>query len=329
MGDPPTALKKTAAMIPSDAAIREEPDFLWMLASAHFLSREYASAERPLLDLFNSRRSSDDQKVAAAYGLCGVYRKAGNAVEQICFALWLEAAAAVRKNTSLDLGYPSGIQDQSVYWAASGWDLSLLLDSEAPIDALRSFLVKYPAMPDIRLVKYSLAVRLAREDRYDEAAQIYESVRSNLRAARMRRLAELYLRRNKPNGPDLNAAPRVQEAKYKFAEELSANPERIYFNDALWQRIQGYALTASTDSRLTGAERKSLMSSERKLKDDQEERWRAYLILRDVVQDSGKTDIGRKAAQLAVQCLRRISERFERRDEIRKADMELSSWLRQ
>ena len=71
------------------------------------------------------------------------------------------------------------------------------------------------------------------------------------------------------------------------------------------------------------------MNSERKLKDDQEERWRAYLILRDVVQATGKTDLGRKAAQLAIRCLRGISDRFGRQDEIRKADIGLSDWLRQ
>ena len=33
------------------------------------------------------------------------------------------------------------------------------------------------------------------------------------------------------------------------------------------------------------------MNGERKLKDDQEERWRAFLVLRDVVRDEGKTDV--------------------------------------
>ncbi len=71
-----------------------------------------------------------------------------------------------------------------------------------------------------------------------------------------------------------------------------------------------------------------MMDGERTLKDDQEERWRAYLILREVIDGAGKTDLGRKGAQLAVRCLRGISDRFERQDEIRKADIELSNWLR-
>jgi hypothetical protein len=118
------------------------------------------------------------------------------------------------------------------------------------------------------------------------------------------------------------------EAKYNLAAFISANPNRIYFNDSLWYGFQREALTASTDSRLTLEERQALLSKERKLKDDQEELWRAYLILRDIVQEAGQTDLGRNAAQLAIHCLRRISDRFERQDEIRKADIELTSWLR-
>jgi hypothetical protein len=119
------------------------------------------------------------------------------------------------------------------------------------------------------------------------------------------------------------------DAKYRLAEFISANPSRIYFNDALWHGLQRFALIASSDSRLTLEERQILVSNERKLKDDQEELWRAYLILRDIVDEAGKTDLGRNAAQLAIRCLRRISDRFERQDEIRKADIELSNWLRQ
>src|SRR5581483_11719599 len=40
-GDPATAAK-TAEMVPSASRVRTEPDFNWMLASARFLSRDYA-----------------------------------------------------------------------------------------------------------------------------------------------------------------------------------------------------------------------------------------------------------------------------------------------
>lgn len=321
MGDPPAALD-IAAMVPGDAAIRKEPDFDWMLASAHFLSHDYAGAEAPLLELFQSPRSSDNQKAAAAYGLCGVYLKTGNSVERIRFALWLHRALL---NPHDFMSYPADITDQSVYWAESGWDLNLLLEVEAPDDALETFLQRYPDRADARLVSYSLAVRRARENRYEEAAQIYESIHALRRALRMRQLGALY---QEANRTDL-AASQSQEARYKLAEFISANQERIYFNDQLWNGMQRYALTASSDSRLTREERQTLTDGERKLKDDQEERWRAYLILRDVVRDSGKTALGRKAATLAIGCLLGISDRFERQDEIRMAEIELTKWLRQ
>jgi hypothetical protein len=320
MGDPLGA-KKIAEMTPADAAIRSQPDFNWMLASSQFLSREYAAAEHPLLALFRSSRSSNNQRAAAAYGLCGVYRKTGNIEEQLRFALWLHTA--VHKAETY-LRVPSGVEDLSVYWAASGWDLNLLLDTEASIDALRSFVNRNPDLADIRLVKYSLAVRLTRETQYQEAADIYQAINAVLRAPRMRQLAAL---NQEANRTDLTGQ-QSQEARYRLAEFISANPDRIYFNDALWGGLQRYAFQASSDSRLTRAERQALIDGERRLKDEQEERWRAYLILRDVVRDAGETDLGRRAAVLAVRCLRGISDRFERQEEIRKADIELSNWLR-
>lgn len=320
MGDPPAA-RKMADAVPADAAIRAEPDFNWMLASALFLSREYKAAERPLVALFGSARSSDDQKAAAAYGLCGVYWKTGNVMERLRFALWLRTK--VRKG-DMYLSYPSRISDLSVYWAISGWDLNLLLDAEAPIDVLRSFADQNPNLPDIRLVRYSLAVRLARENRFREAADLYASIRAARRVPRMRQLAALD---EEANRSDLNDPQKLQ-AKYKLAEFLSANPDRIYYNDALWGGLQSYVFQASIDSRLTAAERQAQIATERKLKDDQEERWRAYQILREVVRDAGPTALGRAAAMLAIHSLDAISDRFGRPDDIRKADADLVKFLR-
>jgi len=71
-----------------------------------------------------------------------------------------------------------------------------------------------------------------------------------------------------------------------------------------------------------------MIETERKLRDEQEERWRAYLILHEVAHDAGKSALGRKAATLAVHCLTGISERFERQKEIRSREKELSLLLR-
>ena len=140
----------------------------------------------------------------------------------------------------------------------------------------------------------------------------------------MRRLSVFH---KEANRIDLEATER-REARYKLAEYLSANPDGLYFNDSIWHGYQSYVFQGATESRLTRAEREGLLRDERKLKDDQEERWRAYLILRELVRESGNSDLGRKSARLAINCLRKISTRFGREDEIHKADTELSNWLR-
>lgn len=321
MGDPPGALD-VAAMVPADAQIRNEPDFQWMLASAHFLSHDFAGAEAPLLDLFASKRATGMQHAAAAYGLCGVYEKTGNVVEQVRFALWLYS------NSHLGHGWvdPGDFADQTIYWAPSGWDLGLLLDDEASDEQLETFLQQYPDVPNARLVRYSLAVRAARENRYADAARIYESIHASWRVPRMRQLAALYQETTRTDLPPAQ----LHEAQFRFAQFLSQNSTKIYFNDQLWSGLQRYALTAETDDRLTKQERAAGIARERRLKDDQEEYWRAYLILRDVVHDEGKTALARQSAQLALTCLRRINtDRFGREDEIRAADIDLSKWLRQ
>jgi hypothetical protein len=320
MGDAPGALA-VAEGIPESSAVRSEPDFNWMLGSVYFLLKKYDQAEGPLLRLFESSKAADSEKAAAAYGLCGVYQKLHNPVEQLRFALWLwgpEDYSRVYESSS-------DVEDRSVYWANSGWDLGIILEQEASMEVLKAFIEKYPMARQSRLVKYAIATRLARENRYDESARMYASIGVTNRAARMRQVDALYRAAYRSDAP----GPQVQEARYRLAEFIGTHSERVYFNDTLWYGFQRPALSASTDSRLTLSERETMMSAERKLLDEQEERWRAYLILRDVVRDSGKSTTGRKAAQLALQFLRGISGRFDRSQEIFQADLELIAWLRQ
>lgn len=47
-----------------------------------------------------------------------------------------------------------------------------------------------------------------------------------------------------------------------------------------------------------------------------------------LVDEAGRTSLGRRAAELAIRCLREIRTfRFGRAEEIRQADIELSAWL--
>jgi hypothetical protein len=319
-GDPDGAAR-IAREVPADATVRSDPDFNWMAGAAAYLSHEYAAAEAPLLALFRSPKASRDQKAAAAYGLCGVYWKTGNVTERIRYALWLHT---LDRKEHLGLSYAGQIGDYTVYWNCSGWDLGMLLDAEAPIEAMQQFVASNPHLEDIRLIQYALAVRLTREDRYDEAASIYQEIHANVRGPRTRRLAALY---SEANRQDLTDNERW-EAKIRLAQFLSENENRIYYNDTLWGGFQRYAFQPSGRGDTTREERDSLAARERQLKDQQEEYWRAHLILRDVVRETGRNPLGKKAAVLEVKCLRRIeTDRFGRSDEIRVADLEISRWL--
>jgi tetratricopeptide (TPR) repeat protein len=303
-GNPAGAVKLAAPATPKAV----NPEFLWMLASAHFLMKNYAAAEDPLLRIWNGRQANQNQRAAAAYGLCGVYLKLGNRVEQLRFALLL---GKVRPGYGVDI---ARVEDQSVYFATSGFDAGLLLDAEASIDDIQTLLTNYPAIPDKRLVQYSLAVRLAREDRYTEAAELLESIPAPLRAGRMRKVAALH-------------ADQSTEGKYALAVYLTENDERIYFNDRLWNMFQTYAIVGEDEAGFTKDERERQLALERKLRDDQEERWHAWQLFRQVVQEAGPTPLGKQAAQRAIVNLRRISQRFGREADIRAGDIEMSRWL--
>jgi hypothetical protein len=107
----------------------------------------------------------------------------------------------------------------------------------------------------------------------------------------------------------------------------------------VWHHFQTWTFTPDTDTRegffgefnyraLTTDEASQYRKQERQFRDEQEEYWRAYRIFNGIVQQAGHTDLGRKAATRALFCLRRISpERFDRRSEIRAADIRLSNWL--
>src|SRR6185295_117807 len=106
----------------------------------------------------------------------------------------------------------------------------------------------------------------ARMNRYDEAAQIYQSIGATKRSARMQRLAELY---RGAESVQLSAE-QSQAAKYALAEFISSNSVKLYFNDTLWGGWQRYALSAEGATGFTRAERQAQIALERKLQDDQE-----------------------------------------------------------
>jgi hypothetical protein len=318
MADLPGALKIANALPPADPT-RADPDFLWMLASTHFLLHHYPAAEPPLLALFRSTKASPDQKAAAAYGLCGVYQQLKNPAGQLSYAVWLKSAGVPE---TIDLGTDARIEDRGIYWAPSGWDLYHLLEYEAPIEVLESYIQQNPKQKNLRLVQYALAVRLSRAGRYEEAANLYDSIHAIIRGPRLHRLAALDAETRRP-GLDQQ---QQWEARYNLAKFIGDNPDRIFFNDSLWYGMQRYALKAEEENRLPAKERQSLIEAERKLRDDQEELWQAAQLLQDLTRQAGHTPQGRKSATLAIQYLSALNERFGREPEIHQAAKALAPY---
>ena len=319
MGDPATA-EKIATEVPDRAPVRREPDFEWMLGSAHVLTGRTADAEAPLVALFRSAKASRSQKAAAAYGLCGVYGQIGKPEEQLRYALWTSTHAPADMPWNPD----SNVTDLSIYWAPSGWDLNELLEFEVPLESLQSFIAANPKVEGLRSVQYALAVRLTRENRYKEAAEIYRAIHALRRAPRMAELAALW---EAANAPGVSGAAKL-EAQYDLASFIAAHPDGIYFNDNLWHGLQRYAFQAEEEARLNRDQREALIAGERDLKDSQEERWRAYQILQEAIAASSPGPFRAKAIKLALHCIRGINtERFEHEEEIRHADLELSRKL--
>ena len=129
------------------------------------------------------------------------------------------------------------------------------------------------------------------------------------------------------------------EALYEYAVFLSNNEDRIFFNDTLWSGFQTLAFVSrnpdndlpdlkAANASVTSDEMTHYTEMERRLRDEQEEYWRAYQILNDIVDKTGTTPLGKKAAERALFCLNRINtQRFGRAQEIQAAASRLTNWL--
>jgi hypothetical protein len=203
------------------------------------------------------------------------------------------------------------------------FDAPYLLDAQLTDSELENSL-KYRLMKpdDLPAIRYALAVRYARREKYAEAAQMYDQL-TGARAELMRQAAKLFAATKAPGVPP----ERRLEALYDYADFLSQNEDGIFFNDTLWHGFQDGVLKGTVSA--SGTESAGRAAElERRLRDDQEEYWRAYQILNRVVRQAGPTPLGKKAAARAIFCLRKIrTDRFGRAEDIDRADLRLSSWL--
>lgn len=352
MGDTDAALAYSR-LIPEKSATFCRPDYNWMVAVCHFLKREYESAEMPLLRIYDSMEANYREKNAAAQGLIGVYQKLHRPIDQ------LHAAFLYYQ---LEHGYPYGEYDNEscpaeyigfTYWPYCGWsfDLPYLLDVQLTDQDLEGYLNRYSIegkaislkLPNFsrrrsacEIVEYALAVRYARKEKYEKSAGIYKKLGAWPRAKRMQKLVTLYAQaHNVALRPGLRYA-----AQYDYAVFLSKHSTQIFFNDMLWYGYQRYAfmgessdepvsMESPTGHGLTGEERDFLLKQERRVKDEQEERWRALKIFSRIVAQAGPSELGMRSAKEALLCLANINrDRFGREAEIKKAEDKLWKWLR-
>lgn len=345
MGDL-AATGKYAAASAKSSALHQNPEFNWMEAIAHFTSHDFAGAEGPLRRMLDAPSASADDRATAAQALVGVYLKTGRKVDALHAAL-IQKSQSAASQSSPDVVYPR--MQFCIYCLDLG--LPYLLDIGLSEAELRAYLTKYPepvgldirvfgwehpgTLTSTQIVRYSLAVRLARREEYAEAGKIFTELGSGERAGHMQALAGLLAR---SKDPALPASERLQ-ALYDYGSYLAAHPDHIYFNDLLWQRMQIYvflenymAQFGSGDPHgqpgLTRRERETILADDRRLRDEQEERWKAFHVLEQVAREAGHTELGRKAALKIVECLGAINTgRFGRGQEISKSIATWQQWL--
>jgi hypothetical protein len=340
MGDTRTALTY-ARKISRTSRMAKTPEFIWTVGACHFLQREYEKAETPLLKVIRSKEANLWEVHRAAQGLIGVYQQLNRPVDQLRSAFLYEKTDDAIPPEPAEIERYMDLSGQ----AGSGWllDLPYLLDVQLTDEALQEYLehfekeakqIKYPRCckrqrTAFQTVQYALAVRLARQEQYDEAASIYESLNARPRAKRMRYLADLYAKATDETLP----AGEHQEARYQYAVFLEEHSTQVFYNDMIWKGFQTTAFLRGDrpgSQGFTRDERDRLLKMERKIQDEQDERWRAYRILSEIMEQAGYSELGRKAALKAIRCLAMINtDRFGRSEEIDQGKVKLKVWLRE
>ncbi len=358
MGDTQSA-QSYSQWISEKSGTARKPEFNWMRAACSFLQHDYKAAEGPLIRMYNSEEANFRDKSVAAQALLGVYQKLGRGVDQLHAAFLYYQAEQERPPDSrgVESQYSTGPYYNFIYLPASGWlfDLPYLLDAQLKNEDLSLYLKRYSKPAGLiriesfdasvpgrqrsacEIVEYALAVRYTRQEKYWKAASIYQKLNARPRANRMRHLARL---RAGANDPSLSPDRRL-EAQFAYAAFLEKHSTQIFFNDMLWHGFQRYAFLGSEiDSPcispafahcqgLTREERNRLLKQERRVKDDQEERWRAYKIFESVIKEAGHSELGNRAAARALRCLKLINtDRFGREQEVDSAKRHLSNWGR-
>jgi hypothetical protein len=358
MGDMGRLLQYAGEM-PGASKTGQSPDYYWLVGCAHFLNHNYAAAEPPLRKMLKAPNASLLRQGKAAMALIGVYERLHRPLDELDVALrWQEIRRhhnqitntiekAGEKNTEAmhERYFPDEPFGNYVIefdplmpfpYTDLVFDIATLLDSELTVEQLQHYCDAHPDADP--LVPYSLAVRYARQEKYDSAARFYAQAGAKGRHQRMLELQALYAATQPPS----RMPEEVQQARLAYARFLSGHSCGVFFNDRLWHWFQTSSFLSdkaiteedadfSEDlktSGLPGPERDRIIRQQRRLQDEQEEYWQAYKIFNGIVKSVGPTSLGRQAAIEAIRCLDRISPRFGREEEIKAETSRLVKWLK-
>jgi tetratricopeptide (TPR) repeat protein len=333
-GDEAAALQ-SARQVRGGSATTRNPDFLWMLAAAHHLTKNDREAREAFLQLTALPDLDPRYLVMGLQGLAVSAGSLGRYEEQLDASLrhvflerQLTQAPDVYNTVDFDL----------FHWRDSK-DMAYLIDIELPVEVLESYLKgKWPSQSlvfmngalmdgewvDMKysgadLVRYSLAVRYARVERYADAERLYSRARSWRRVRRMRRISELH---RAASAPEAGSGARLA-----YAEFLANHSTQVFFNDRIWNGVQRYVLaTESTCEGTTEPEEDShedlrddpaVCARDRSFLDAQEEYWRAARLLGEIAREESTGADRDRAARKGIWSLSRINtERFGREKEI-------------
>jgi tetratricopeptide (TPR) repeat protein len=359
MGDMDRLLRY-AGEIPMSSKTGRSTDYCWMVGCAQYLRKNFEAAAPPLKNILSASDASLLQQGKAAMALIGVYQRLNrpldsldsalkwhrirNQHDQIMGKIWDESESSNDYTNSYQRNLsdeePTGDNDLSplMPFTDSAFDLSHLLDSSLTVEQLQKYLETHPDSDP--LVPYSLAVRWARLENYEHAAQLYGQAGAKTRQKRMLELKQLY---TATQASSLTKEETLQR-RFAYARFLSHHSCRVFFNDRIWDGFQTSSfitnpgIDVSNDyfdpsndwqqSGLTRQERDQIVSQQRRLQDEQEEYWRAYQIFNDIVKADGASPLGKQAAREAIRCLSLISSRFGREDEIKSEINRLIEFLK-
>jgi len=333
----PAATLRYSEQLPKDAALRKSAEYNWLVGAARYQEKDYAGAEAPLRVVLTAADTDSRLKVFAANALIGVYEKLNRPVDELWAAFQASSPDSAPDNREQRM--PINTDYSYELWSTGlvgiNFNTAYLLDAQMTDAQLETYLKRFRE-PNVA-VRYALAVRHARHEDYTGALKVFEELHSTERADKMRTAAALFA---ETKARDKTSQQKL-EALYNYADFLAQNEDHIFFNDSLWEGFQRGAFikpdfdqpqnwSAERWKSLTPEEIAKYEQLDRQLRDNQEEYWRAYKILNQLVSQAGRTELGRKAAELAIVCLRRIrTDRFGRQEEIKAADLRLSRWLAQ